>query len=1199
MNQHAAGQYYIGGIIINKDTNEPVPFANIAIKDAYKGTASNALGEFAFKTDSLPIALVVTHVSFETKLIEVKTEYNRLVVELTPGKLLMDELVVKAKGNDQYAYDLVKRAYYKVLGKGSALRYGKAFYRQISKNGDMYSELYEVFYDTKYSNNGVEDWAIQEGRYALKLSTIDSFIYNKNFTMLVRLLTVIQPKTDDLVMPVSELVDEQYFLKTEDVTSVNNRRLARISFEKMETVETPALEGELLIDTESFDILKITGTVADDDLKFITLKGERGSWKNYVVNCEIAFKPVDDHLALDYMTLGQNFEYYQDNVFMNHVETRAFFTYYEYYEPPKKKRLGGRLMRFGQRDSDILDAIGYNQLFWDENIIVKRTPIESEVIASFEKERAFGSIYLNNKNQVELEDYVIDNDPFIVTARQALKRYQLPAEGEKVFIHHDKPSYISGQSIWWKGYIVNMATNARVPGPGLLQITLSDPSGKSIVKKSFKIHDGIAEGVLDLPPDLKSGVYNLNANTGYMTDINDQFAFEEKLTIIHPTEDTGKFAVAKTDSLKTLVIQPEGGKMVTDIPAQVAFVALDEFGQPIEFKGRLSDEEGKLISQLKSDFNGFGSTFLLPNKDLKYRLDIPPDYKRVGLPEISATGYSVMINNMKPNALDVMVRGTMKFEGRKLYLLFITNGSLFDRRIGVLLKGVYRTEIPKSNFPNGITQVLLVDDVGMIHIRRMVYMEQPHEANVNFYLAKKEFSPREKIDMVLEVNDENGKPIGDADLSISVLNKDKANASNSAQNIRSFFDYGFLFDYEIPVAAELMSADDREGLRNFEFLMLSQQTALPDIRSFSSPDSTISMVKTEKVSMQLTGTALNTATNAPLEHGFLNLVTYPDASLGSWFVRTDDHGKFSLQHIDFSDSLAVFVNALNAEGKAVKVQLDFAGNSGKHVVEIVDKPISDEIRKNLDSYHAALQQGSDESAKAKTVTQAQITKQAVFGKIDQRITISNRASQTGNLLEFFQTREPGTEVTSAGRVMLKGDAVEPLLLVDGFLVNPEALNVGRNESNVLKVPESHNKDILDTAPLQQFDRVEIVRKAPGISFYDVKWDHGVIAVYSKAGNANIAINESEGPALVWLQGYTQPTTIKLPDYSRTTSTAPDLRTTVYWNPDVKVNKKGRVKISFYNSDDAKTLQVCVQGITSTGIPVYEIFDIGKTTGRVR
>ena len=54
----------ISGIVIDADTKEPIPFVNIALKEIYKGTASNDLGEFYFKIDSLPTVLVISHLSY-------------------------------------------------------------------------------------------------------------------------------------------------------------------------------------------------------------------------------------------------------------------------------------------------------------------------------------------------------------------------------------------------------------------------------------------------------------------------------------------------------------------------------------------------------------------------------------------------------------------------------------------------------------------------------------------------------------------------------------------------------------------------------------------------------------------------------------------------------------------------------------------------------------------------------------------------------------------------------------------------------------------------------------------------------------------------------------------------------------------------------------------------------------------------------
>lgn len=61
----------ISGKVIDAESKERIPFANIALQEIYKGTASNALGEFSFKVDSLPLVLVITHLSFEPLEIEV------------------------------------------------------------------------------------------------------------------------------------------------------------------------------------------------------------------------------------------------------------------------------------------------------------------------------------------------------------------------------------------------------------------------------------------------------------------------------------------------------------------------------------------------------------------------------------------------------------------------------------------------------------------------------------------------------------------------------------------------------------------------------------------------------------------------------------------------------------------------------------------------------------------------------------------------------------------------------------------------------------------------------------------------------------------------------------------------------------------------------------------------------------------------
>ena len=1194
----------VSGKIVEAGTGEAIPFANIALKEIYKGTASNTLGEFSFKVDSLPVDLVISHLSYEPLEIEV-SESTPLVIEMTPGKLLMDELVIQAKGNDEYAYKLIEEAYYKIIGKGNNERYGKAFYRQISKNGDEYSELYEIFYDTKYSNNGVEDWAIQEGRYALKLSTVDSFIYNKNFTLMVRLLTIVQPHTEDLIMPVSLKVREQFYLITDQIISVNNRKVAQIRFEKKEELPYPAMKGEIWIDTESYEVLKLDGTIENDDLKFISLKGKTGSWKNYKVSCEIAFKPLDDgNLGLDYIRLGQNFDYYVNDVFANAVETRSFLSYYEYYTPPKRKNLGGRLLRFNRRDSDMLDNIGYNQLFWDENIIVKRTPIEAEVIADFEEERAFGSIYLNNKDQIVLEDYKMDNDPFIIYAKQQLEKFDLPRKGEKVYIHHDKPLYVTGDKIWFKAYIINMASNIPVSDDGVLYIDLVSPEGFLMYSKLFKYREGKSNGSLAIPENLNSGIYKLEAYTDKMKYYNKTPVYTEDLEILNANDNTGMLSQTIQFPANTLNFYPEGGAMIEGMPAQVGFIAKNIFGGPLDVKGKIGDQEGQQIISLKSEYSGMGSIFMMPRSDIQYTTSISSDVMVTGeFPEIRKSGYSIMVNNLKPNSIEVSVRGGPKLEGKKFYLLVISNGALFDRRIGILTRGLYKAELPKSNLPSGISQILLFDELGQIHAKRLVYLNQPETGLAKYYFAKKEFKRGERIDLVVELNDESGKPLKNVNFSISVLDADKISRNPNHQNIQSYINLGFLLDNKLENPGELFNSFDRETLKKLDWIMLNQKTVLPDIVSFDSIPITSAISYDTPGSITLSGIALLKEKKTPLVNGFVTIVSTSNPERLCWYVKTDEKGRFNLWPFEVRDSLQVKVKANNDQGIQVPVDLVFNRYSGppeKQETRLRD--ISNTGNQYWDQFNQANQElmGYDVSDKIIMEQPLPPENDQMLGEPYQTIEMDTRFFAYENLFEVLKDKFPGVTLTENGNavmIRLSGMDKMPLILVDGFVLFEQEAATNQQKINHFAIENKSIRNALANIEPENIEKIELFKPQINNSNYIMNSEGGIIAIYTKPGKSPDSLFRQL--TVTWIPGVS-PVEI-FPSMDDTSNdqneNIPDLRATLYWNPEITTNRRGRAKIGFYNSDVARNFQMCIEGITEDGIPIFDLYEFGRNAGK--
>ncbi|MDR1121497.1 MAG: hypothetical protein LBM08_11330, partial [Dysgonamonadaceae bacterium] len=44
--------------------------------------------------------------------------------------------------------------------------------------------------------------------------------------------------------------------------------------------------------------------------------------------------------------------------------------------------------------------------------------------------------------------------------------------------------------------------------------------------------------------------------------------------------------------------------------------------------------------------------------------------------------------------------------------------------------------------------------------------------------------------------------------------------------------------------------------------------------------------------------------------------------------------------------------------------------------------------------------------------------------------------------------------------------------------------------------------------------------------------------------------------------------------------------TLYWNPNVKTDESGKVRIQFYNNNFCRKIDISAEGITETGLPFY-------------
>lgn len=130
-------------------------------------------------------------------------------------------------------------------------------------------------------------------------------------------------------------------------------------------------------------------------------------------------------------------------------------------------------------------------------------------------------------------------------------------------------------------------------------------------------------------------------------------------------------------------------------------------------------------------------------------------------------------------------------------------------------------------------------------------------------------------------------------------------------------------------------------------------------------------------------------------------------------------------------------------------------------------------------------------------------------------------------------------------------------------------------------------------------KIDVVKEVAKGSYFAGKVKNGIVALYSNSDKNPELKPGAVGVFNTVLPGYDGVEEFSSPDYSDKSKVIKGLdeRTTLYWNPQVQTNRRGRAKISFYNSDVAKSLQICIEGMSEEGVPIFNIFNIGKNAGR--
>jgi hypothetical protein len=98
---------------------------------------------------------------------------------------------------------------------------------------------------------------------------------------------------------------------------------------------------------------------------------------------------------------------------------------------------------------------------------------------------------------------------------------------------------------------------------------------------------------------------------------------------------------------------------------------------------------------------------------------------------------------------------------------------------------------------------------------------------------------------------------------------------------------------------------------------------------------------------------------------------------------------------------------------------------------------------------------------------------------------------------------------------------------------------------------------------------------------------GVINIIRKHGVRKEPVTLTPNSVYTVINGFEIPRVFYSPKYDeqKQETFVPDFRSTIFWKPDIRIEKGTATKVDFYNADEAGTIKIIVEGVTAEGTPV--------------
>lgn len=611
---------------------------------------------------------------------------------------------------------------------------------------------------------------------------------------------------------------------------------------------------------------------------------------------------------------------------------------------------------------------------------------------------------------------------------------------------------------------------------------------------------------------------------------------------------------------------PEGGALLSIPHQNVAFKAQGADGFSKEVEGFLFNSKGDTLTNFRSEHNGMGIFTMNPVNNETYYVTVRTNdsiTKRFDLPAIEPKGISIAMSHYKQEIRYEIQKTEATEWPQKLFLLAHTRGKL------AILQPINpkRTfgKMNDSLFTEGITHFMLIDEQGNALSERLIFVPDHKPNQWQITADQPTYGKREKVSLQIAAKDNEGNPV-EGTFSVSITDRKSIQPDSLADNILSNLLLTSDLKGYVEDPAYYFLNQDARTLRSIDYLMMThgwRRHKMENVLRTPSLNFTNYIEKGQTISGRIMGFFGANVKKGPI------CVLAPKYNIIAT-TETDEKGQF-IVNTSFRDSTTFLVQARTKKGFA---GVDILMDPPQYPVATHKAPyfngattfMEDYLMNTRDQYYM---EGGMRVYNLKEVTvtakrERPSSKSIYTGGINTYTVEEDRLQGYGQTAFDAASRLPSVTITNGSEIHIRNNS-EPAIIVIDDIVYEDA-------SDILK--DIQVSDMSSISLLRGADAVILGPRASG----------GAVVITLKDPR-NLPARPAQGIITYTPLGYSESVEFYHPTYDtpeKKNAQRSDFRSTVYWNPELRLNAEGKATIEYYTPDSTAPEDIIIEGVDKNG-----------------